>query len=177
LDGADVTTEARPARRARPSRVAVRALRVPSLLYEHGWGRLLGHRFLALTHRGRRSGRRYVTVLEVVRWCPEATEAVVVSGFGPTAQWYRNVLAGGAEQVRIGRLRFRPQARVLGSDEAAAVLAAYERRNRLAAPIVRRVLSRLAGVPYDGSPAARGRVVAALPFIALWPAPAAPQSS
>ena len=144
-------------------------LRAPAFLYDRGWGWLLGHRFLALTHRGRRSGRRYVTVLEVVEWRAGMTEAVVVSGFGPDAQWYRNVLAGGAEEVRIGRARFRARARVLDEGEAEAVLAGYERRNRLATPVVRFVLSRLTGVRYDGSPAARRRLVSTLPFVAFSP--------
>lgn len=155
---------------ARTRRLAMRALRAPALLYEHGWGRLLGHRFLALTHRGRRSGHRYVTVLEVVGWRPETGEAIVLSALGPAGQWYRNVVAGGAEEVRIGRLRFTPRARVLDEDEATAVLAAYERRNRLVAPVIRSVLSRLTGVRYDGTPAARRRVVSALPFVAFSPA-------
>jgi hypothetical protein len=53
-------------------------LHAPAWLYAAGWGRLLGHRFLALTHRGRRSGRRYTTVLEVLCSRPERGEAVVV---------------------------------------------------------------------------------------------------
>lgn len=160
-----------PATRSpRPSGIVARLLRAPAALYEHGWGRVLGHRFLALTHRGRRTGRRYVTVLEVVEWRSGASEAVVVSGFGPSAQWYRNVLAGGAEEVRIGQARFRAQARVVDAGEAEAVLAGYEHRNRLLAPVVRLVLSRLTGVRYDGSPSARRRLVAALPFVALSPA-------
>jgi deazaflavin-dependent oxidoreductase (nitroreductase family) len=152
-----------------PSPFAVRILKLPSALYRAGCGRLLGHRFLALTHRGRRTGRHYTTVLEVVRWRSELSEAVVVSGFGPHAQWYRNVLADGAEQVTIGRARFQPTVRVLDSEEATFVLADYERRNRLIAPVVRAVLSRLVGFRYDGSPDGRARVVAALPFVAFTP--------
>jgi deazaflavin-dependent oxidoreductase (nitroreductase family) len=149
--------------------LAAYMLKLPSRLYAADLGWLLGHRFLALRHRGRRSGRSYTTVLEVVRWRSEASEAVVVSGFGPRAQWYRNVLAGGAEEVQIGRLRFVPEPRPLSAAEASAVLSDYERRNRFAAPIVRAVLGRLAGFPYDGSSVARGRLVV-LPFIAFAPA-------
>jgi deazaflavin-dependent oxidoreductase (nitroreductase family) len=148
-----------------------RALKAPTALYERGWGWMLGHRFLALAHRGRRSGRRYVTVLEVVRWTPATREAVVVSGFGSGAQWFRNVIAGGAEDVRIARVRYPAHARVLAHDEAIAVLADYERRNRLVAPVVRVVLGRLTGTRYDGSESARRRLVAALPFVAFTPAP------
>jgi hypothetical protein len=37
----------------------------------------------ALRHRARRTGRDDTTVLEVVRWRSDLSEAVVVSGFGP----------------------------------------------------------------------------------------------
>jgi deazaflavin-dependent oxidoreductase (nitroreductase family) len=138
-------------------------------LYAAHAGWLLGHRFLLLHHRGRHSHRRYRTVLEVVAWRPATREAVVLSGLGHRAQWYRNLLAGQAVQVQIARLRFAPAVRPLGSDEAVGVLADYERRNRLAAPLVRGVLSKLAGFGYDGSDAARRRLVQTLPLVALRP--------
>jgi hypothetical protein len=49
------------------------------------------------------------------------------------------------------------------------VVAAYERRNRVARPVVRAVLSRLAGFRYDGSTEARDRLVEALPLLAFSP--------
>jgi deazaflavin-dependent oxidoreductase (nitroreductase family) len=138
-------------------------------LYAAHAGWLLDHRFLLLHHRGRRSHRRYRTVLEVVAWRPATREAVVLSGLGHRSQWYRNLLAGQAVQVQIARLRFAPAMRPLGSDEAVGVLADYERRNRLVAPLVRGVLSKLAGFRYDGSDAARRRLVQTLPLVALRP--------
>jgi deazaflavin-dependent oxidoreductase (nitroreductase family) len=145
-------------------------LRAPNALFRFGLGPLLGHRFLQLTHRGRRTGQLHQVVLEVVQWRPAEREAIVLSGLGRDAQWYRNVQAGGAVEVRIARGRWMPVARVLEPLEAAAALADYERRNRWAAPIVRRVLGRLAGFPYDGSPAARERLVAELPLVGFRPA-------
>jgi hypothetical protein len=110
-------------------------------------------------------------VLEVVAWRPAAREAVVLSGVGQRSQWYRNVLAGQAVEVRVARLRFAPDVRPLGSEEAVGVLADYERRNRLAAPLVRAVLSKLAGFRYDGSEPARRRLVHTLPLVAFARAP------
>jgi hypothetical protein len=49
------------------------------------------------------------------------------------------------------------------------VLGGYEQRNRLIAPIIRWVLSRLLGRHYDGSEAHRRRLAAQLPFIAFRP--------
>jgi deazaflavin-dependent oxidoreductase (nitroreductase family) len=147
--------------------VARRMARAPGRLYDWNLGWLLGHRFLRLTHVGRRSGRRYRTVLEVVGPGPRPGEVVVLAGFGRSADWLRNIQALPPVEVAIGRDRFRPEPRILSTEEAAAVLAGYERRNRLLAPVVRRVLSWLVGWRYDGSAAARDRLVEQLPLVAF----------
>ena len=139
--------------------------RAPASLYSIGAGRLLGHRFLCLTHRGRKTGRAHRCVLEVLAWRADTREAIVISGFGRRSNWYRNVLAGGAQEVAIGRIRFTPQTRVLEAEEAGRVLADYERRNRIVAPLIRRLLAKLTGVPYDGSDDARRSVVRRLPLV------------
>ena len=92
-----------------------------------------------------------------------------MSGFGRDAQWYRNVRAGGAAEVAIGRRRFAPHVRFPDDEEAAGIVGHYERRNRLAAPLVRFVLSRLAGFRYDGSGDARLALVRRLPLVAFRP--------
>lgn len=151
----------------RPGRITRVLFRAPIRLYAIGAGPLLGHRFLLLTHLGRRSGRTYQSMLEVLEWRPEEREAIVISGFGAGSQWYRNVLAGGAAEIEIGRARFRPEVRRLEPEEAAAVLAGYEHRNRILAPVIRRLLSRLTGIDYDGTAVARAHVVDRLPLIAF----------
>ena len=151
-----------------PGPVLRRLLRLPALLYRAGLGGLFGQRFLMLTHVGRRSGRTYRTVVEVVGRAGD--EYVVMAGFGHRADWLRNSLAGGAQEVAVGRRRFRPRVRELGEDEAVAVLAGYERRNRLAAPVVRAVLSRLVGWRYTGTADEQRRLVRELPLVALGPA-------
>src|SRR3954463_15968007 len=151
-----------------PGPLLRRVLHAPVLLYRLRLGALLGSRFLRLTHLGRNSGRRYETVLEVVGRLPTTTEYVVMAGLGRRADWLRNVLAGGAQEVAVGRDRFRPTARVLDDDEAVGVLADYEQRHRLLAPVVRRVLSRPSG---GGTP---GPATGELPLVAFGPAGAEP---
>ena len=141
------------------------------MLYDWNLGWLLGRRFLRLSHRGRRSGRVYRTMLEVIGEERERHELFVMVGLGRSAQWYRNVVAGGAVEVAIGRERFSAAYRELESVEAAAVLGNYEQRNRVVAPVVRVVLSRLVGWRYDGSAPARQRLVRERPILALRPAP------
>jgi deazaflavin-dependent oxidoreductase (nitroreductase family) len=158
------TTETRASRRFLRS-----ILRLPVYLYRAHLGFLLGHRFLLLRHRGRRSGRSYDTVLEVLHYDPVSDESIVMAAWGPSSGWMRNLEAGTAELVCTGRHRYTPVHRRLEHAEAASVLAGYERRHRALAPVVRIVLSRFLGWPYDGTIDARRRVVDQLPLVAFRP--------
>jgi deazaflavin-dependent oxidoreductase (nitroreductase family) len=145
------------------------ALHLPVYLYRARLGFLFGHRFLLLVHTGRRTGIRRETPLEVVRYDRDRREAIVAAGWGRKTQWLHNVEAGLASEVCIGRERYVPAWRVLPAEEADAVFADYERRNRFMAPLVRWVVSRLVGWRYDGSAEARRRVVEQLTLIGFRP--------
>lgn len=147
-----------------------RVARAPLVLYRWHLGWLLGHRFMLLVHTGRRTGLERRTVLEVVRYDGQTGQAVVVSGWGRTADWYRNIQARPASKVIVGRREFVPAHRDLTEDEAVSALAGYERRNRIAAPVIRRVFSRLTGWRYDGSDESRRRLARELPLVLFSPA-------
>lgn len=66
-------------------------LRAPILLYRARLGWLLGRRFVYVVHRGRRSGKRRETVLEVVRYGPDTPEIFIASGWGTRSGWYLNL--------------------------------------------------------------------------------------
>jgi deazaflavin-dependent oxidoreductase (nitroreductase family) len=59
--------------------------------------------FAVVEHVGRRSGRRYRTVL----WAfPYGRDMVVILTYGPSTDWVRNVLAAGSCRVKwLGRWR------------------------------------------------------------------------
>lgn len=154
----------------RPTPFVARLLRLPSALYEHNAGWLLGHRFVCLTHVGRTSGRRYRTVLEVVGLDRASGEVMVIAGLGRRTDWYRNIAAHPPVEVAIGRRRFRPEHRELGEDEAVAVMTEYARRHPLIAPLLPRVLTWLVGWRYDGTEQANRRLVRERPIIAFRPA-------
>jgi deazaflavin-dependent oxidoreductase (nitroreductase family) len=146
-----------------------RVYAAPSLLYDHGLGRLFGHRFVRIEHVGRRSGRTYHAVVEVLHYDRVTGEAVVMAGYGATADWVRNVEAAGGASLDFGRGPRRAAYRVLGSEEAVETFADYERRHRFIRPGVRLTLTSLLGWRYDGSPQARERLAAQLPMIAFRP--------
>jgi deazaflavin-dependent oxidoreductase (nitroreductase family) len=154
---------------SRPGTVMQAAFRSPIRLYDAGLGWLLCERFLCLTHIGRKTGRHYRTVLEVVGTNPTANEHFVLAGFGPSSDWYRNIDANPARQIIVGRKHFSPQHRVLDEAEAVVVIADYERRNRWMLRIVHFLLTSLLGWRYDGSHEARARLVRQLPVVAFRP--------
>lgn len=156
----------------RPGPVLRWALRAPRALYRRRLGWLLGRRFLLLEHVGRTTGNRHQTLLEVIAYDRSNRRAVVMSGWGRSSDWYRNVEVAGHATITLGRRRMDVDARVLDEDEAASLVADYERRNRLAGPIVRRVLSRQAGFDYDGTGESRLALVRRLPLVAFTPSSA-----
>lgn len=147
-----------------------RAFAIPNALYRHGLGGLLGHRFVQITHVGRRSGRIFTTVLEVVSYDPDTGETIVVSGFGQHSDWLRNIQSGGGVSVSFGRPPRAASYRMLSSDEAAEIFEGYERRHRLLMPIARPLLARLADVDYRGGDDERRRLFEVLPMVAFRPA-------
>ncbi|MDJ0350778.1 nitroreductase family deazaflavin-dependent oxidoreductase [Cryobacterium sp. PH29-G1] len=152
-----------------PGGVLRRLFHLPVYLFHARLGFLFGHRFLMLVHRGRKSGKTYETPLEVVHYDRASREAIVVAGWGAKSQWLHNVEAGLAQEIWIGTARYVPSMRQLGLHEAEVVFEHYEKHSGIPRRIVQRVLSRLLGWQYDGSPEGRRRVVQELPLIGFRP--------
>ncbi|MEU4366608.1 nitroreductase family deazaflavin-dependent oxidoreductase [Micromonospora chersina] len=122
--------------------------RLPVALYRLKLGRLLGGRLILLTHTGRKSGRRRQVVLEVVGRPGDGT-LLVASGFGPRAQWFRNVLVDPAVLVTSGSSTRPGLAAPLPPQESGLAMATYARRH----PRLARRLMRFCGYEVDGSEA------------------------
>ena len=150
---------------SRPRGVLRCALRLPIYLYRLRLGCRLDHWLLLLTHRGRRSGWRRQTVLEVVHYDPISRECVVAAAWGDPPEWYRNLQASPALEIQIGRERYRPVHRMLGPAEEAAVLRDYLQRRPWALPILAKAL----GLPAGDAAAVRQAFVASIPMVAFRP--------
>lgn len=120
---------------------------LPIWLYRLRLGWLLGHRFLLLTHQGRKTGKRRYTVLEVVHYDRATRESAVLSAYGERADWYQNITANSALEVQTGGSRYAPEYRLLDVGERLAALKIYQRRFRRAFHAVMRFL----GYQYDGT--------------------------
>jgi deazaflavin-dependent oxidoreductase (nitroreductase family) len=139
-------------------------LRAPIWLYRWHLGWLLGHRFLMLTHIGRKSGQPRRTVLEVVNWDKATGAYYIASGWGERSDWLRNVEKTPQVQVDVGGRHFTAIAERVATDEAASVLYAYARRHPFA---FRELAGVMAGRKLQPT-AADSRVLAAVvPLVAL----------
>ena len=115
--------------------------RAPIWVFRLGLGGVFGGRLLMLEHRGRSSGQIRQVVLETV--AREGESSVVVSGYGWSAQWLRNVRADPRVRLWVGSRRGRSaHAHVLEGAEAGSVLERYRRQH----PATARVLSRALGL-------------------------------
>lgn len=137
--------------------------RLPILLYRLGLGPLLGRRVMLLTHTGRVSGLPRRAVIEVVRH--DEHGYVAASGFGPRADWYRNVLANPEVILQVGGRVLRAAAAPLTADEGAEIMATYAPRH----PAAARRLCQIMGFAVDGSVDDYREVGRHIPFVRFTP--------
>ena len=152
--------------RRQPGRLALAAMRMPLPLYRHGWGRLLDHTFLLITHQGRKTGKRRDTVAMALNYDPSTHEAVVCSAWGPNADWIRNIRARPALGIQIGRESYIPEQRFLSEDESVAVAIEFRRRH----PWRLRILAAILGWGDLRTDTAIREFVRTRPFVSFRPA-------
>jgi deazaflavin-dependent oxidoreductase (nitroreductase family) len=140
--------------------------RLPAWLYRARLGWLLGHRFLLLTHIGRKSGAERQTVLEVVRHDRTTGIYIVVSGWGEKADWFRNIEQTPDVTIESGHERLDAVAVRLPIAEATDELYDYTKRH----PAALRALSRLLiGERLSGTKEDCTRLAERVPLVSLRP--------
>ena len=127
--------------RRRPGRAALALMRMPLRAYRHDAGWMLGRTFIAFSHVGRTSGRRYEAVAMVLDYDPTTREAVVCAVWGPQTDWYRNLRAGRSPRAWLGRDTFEPEVRFLTDAEACGIATRFRRQH----PYRLRLMSRVMG--------------------------------
>lgn len=156
-------------RSPRPSGPLRAVFALPSALYRRDLGWLLTRRLLALTYRGRRSGRTLTTVVEVIHHDRATEESVVLSGYGPRAGWYLSLKDAPALRIQTGRLDYVPRQRFLSPPEARRVAEEFVRTHRLEARLIRPVLAWIGSIDRS-RPESEIEVLASLPMVAFQPA-------
>jgi deazaflavin-dependent oxidoreductase (nitroreductase family) len=132
-----------------PSGLARLAFRLPIWFYRIGLGRLLGDRFLELTHIGRKTGLPRHTVLEVVRHDKQSGIYTIAVGFGQHSDWYQNIMANPHVEVRSGGEHIQALAVPLSEEEAGDELVKYAHEH----PLAFREIIEFMGYRVDGTEA------------------------
>src|SRR5512136_1668607 len=109
---------------AKPARFLIPIFKLPLVLYRLRLGWVFGHRFVLLTHVGRRSGKTRQTILAVLHFDAHTQEIMAISAWS-ASEWYKNILACPALQVETGLTRYAPAQRFLTTEEIAALFEAY----------------------------------------------------
>jgi deazaflavin-dependent oxidoreductase (nitroreductase family) len=131
---------------ARPPAFMIPMLKLPLVLYRLRLGWVFGHRFMLLTHKGRRSGKIRQTVLAVLRFDLKTKEIKAVSAWS-ASEWYKNIFSAPALQVETGFTRYVPIHRSLTSEEIATLFEDYCHDH----PIFSRIVCRIPGWKWDSS--------------------------
>ncbi len=138
--------------------------RAPVALYRIGLGWLMFGQ-LQLTTTGRKSGLPRRTVVDVLRHDDTSDTYYVVSAYGVTSDWYRNLQANPEVTVVVRRRAFPARARTLPSGEAEELLLDFWRRHRLYMSTMLRLIGLRAGNEWEARAAAANmRVVAIQPL-------------
>ena len=164
-----------PPRRARrllglrgtPGRLALWVFRIPLPLYRSGHGWVLGRVFLAVTPVGRKTGAPHLMTAMVLRYDPATEEAVIFSAWGPNTDGIRNLRAGPAAKVQLGRREYVPVHRFLSAEEAFEVTTEFIERHPWRLRLARKVLA----WPDLHDEKALREFISTRPFVAFAPAP------
>lgn len=112
--------------------------KLPLVLYRLRLGWLFGHRFLLLTHTGRKSGKVRQTILAVLSYDAGSKEIKALSAWN-ASEWYKNIQAAPAIMVETGLTRYAPVQRNLSAEEIAQLFVNYCRDH----PIFSRIVCRI----------------------------------
>ena len=156
--------------RGKPGKLALAVFRMPLRAYRHDAGWMLGRTFLLLVHTGRKTGEPHSTVAMVLRYDRGTHEAVVCSAWGPDADWVRNLRAGPAIRVQVGRESYAPEHRFLSAAESVEVAVGFRRAH----PWRLRLLSAILGWGNLGDDTTVREFARSHPFVAFRPATVSP---
>jgi deazaflavin-dependent oxidoreductase (nitroreductase family) len=141
-------------------------VKLPVVLYRVHLGWLLGERFLLLTHVGRRSGKQYRTVIEVVDHDLVTDSYVVASGWGEKSDWFQNIEQTPAVLIDVGMRRLNVTAERLQVDQAAQWLLTYARKHPR---MFRELASLITGENFTGTLEECRTLAEAVPLVAFRP--------
>ena len=135
-------------------------MRAPALADRRGLRWMLTERLwpapvMVLRHRGRKSGKLYSTPVEALAEDRDRGEVLVGPLRGEQSDWYRNVVAGGLEEVSMRGRGYTAEWSRLSVEESRAALDTYLKEHPRYGRMILRSLARVNGISADPDVIAR----------------------
>jgi deazaflavin-dependent oxidoreductase (nitroreductase family) len=111
-----------------------------------GWEKLIGAQWMLITHTGRRSGKQYRSMVDVMDYDRSTDTYYIEAAYGTRADWYRNIQANPVFEARVGRRSFNARAVSLTSESTADMLLKFYREK----PVYTRSVMAMVGLRFTG---------------------------
>lgn len=104
------------------------AYRIPVYFYRIGLGWLFGSRFVLINHTGRKSGKPYQAVVEIVERDKPTGSITIVAAYGSQTQWYQNLRALPKTMIQCGRRKIEVTSQFVPPEDGEEIMARYFNR-------------------------------------------------
>lgn len=133
----------------RPGKFLKFFFKVPVWIYKMGFGgfeRWVGAQWMLITHTGRKSGKRYDSMVDVMDYDKATDTYYIEAAYGTRADWYRNIQASPNFAARVGRRKFLACATPLSNENSADMLVKFYREK----PAYTRSVMAMVGMKFNG---------------------------
>jgi len=131
----------------RPNRILKFFFKVPVILHKMGlggWEHLIGAQWMLITHTGRKSGKRYDSMVDVMDYDKATDTYYIEAAYGARADWYKNIQANSVFEAKVGRRKFKASAGALTTKGASEMLVQFYRSK----PAYTRSVMAMAGMKF-----------------------------
>lgn len=131
----------------RPGQLQKFFFKVPVILHKiglSGWERLIGAQWMLITHIGRKSGKRYDSMVDVMDYDKASDTYYIEAAYGARADWYKNIQANPVFEAKVRRRKFKARAGALTTEGASEMLVQFYRNK----PAYTRSVMAMAGMKF-----------------------------
>ncbi len=131
----------------RPSKFMKFFFKVPVWMYKIGFGgfeKMIGAQWMLITHIGRKSGKRYDSMVDVMDYDKVTDTYYIEAAYGARADWYKNIQSSPVFEAKVGRRKFKARAGALTTEGASEMLAQFYRSK----PAYTRSVMAMAGIKF-----------------------------
>lgn len=133
----------------RPGKFLKFFFKVPVWMYKIGFGgfeRLIGAQWMLITHIGRKSGKQFDSMVDVMDYDKVTDTYYIEAAYGTRADWVRNIQTSPNFAVRVGRRKFLARATPLSNENTADMLVKFYREK----PAYTRSVMAMVGMKFNG---------------------------